>query len=711
MWIFVYMKKLQILGVFFGLGLLSGMARPGWEIPTGVPGGDWLRQYFEQETTRLESECLEDVRSKADWERLRPIRLQQMRDMLGMPPMENRPSLHAEVTGRIEAMDFTVENLHYQSLPGLYVTGNLYLPKKSSGKLPAILYVCGHGRVKKDGVSYGNKTHYRHHGAWFARHGYACLTIDTIQLGEIEGQHHGTYSGKMFWWMSRGYTPAGVEAWNGIRGIDYLLSRPEVDGSRIGVTGRSGGGAYSWWVAALDERVKVAVPVAGITSLRNHVVDGCVEGHCDCMFMVNTQRWDFAQVAALVAPRKLLICNTDNDSIFPLDGVVDVYNRTRRIYKVLGAEASIGLHITEGPHKDTQPLRMGAFHWFEKHLKGKSEVLLLSTPAKKFFEPEDLKVFHEIPQDERSSEIHETFVAEAPKTEVPADSIEWLSYTEGKLETLRKKTFGGWPMEGSIAPDGKLVLQAVTGGVRMQQLEFTAQDPFRLPLFLLHRDGLESKDLDLLVLNVLDETGWRDFLGWANVGFRKQLHDFSSDAIALNTEDWELQRKMFRNFKWGMAYVAPRGIGPTRFPTEGRKGIQIQRRFYLLGQTLEGMHVWDVRQAVRALREIKEMAEIPLWLQAEGRSAGVALYASLFENNIHRLDLHGLPKSHRDGPHFLNVSRHLDLPEAIAIAAGRSQVRVYQKQKGGWDFPSTVAGKLDWDRKQFKVVIMDDSEE
>jgi hypothetical protein len=266
-------------------------------------------------------------------------------------------------------------------------------------------------------------------------------------------------------------------------------------------------------------------------------------------------------------------------------------------------------------------------------------------------------------------------------------------------------------MEGSIAPDGKLVLQAVTGGVRMQQLEFTAQDPFRLPLFLLHRDGLKSKDLDLLVLNVLDETGWRDFLGWANVGFRKQLHDFSSDAIALNTEDWELQRKMFRNFKWGMAYVAPRGIGPTRFPTEGRKGIQIQRRFYLLGQTLEGMHVWDVRQAVRALRKIKGVAEIPLWLQAEGRSAGVALYASLFENNIHRLDLHGLPKSHRDGPHFLNVSRHLDLPEAIAIAAGRSQVRVYQKQKGGWDFPSAVAGKLDWDRKQFKVVIMDDSEE
>ena len=92
---------------------------------------------------------------------------------------------------------------------------------------------------------------------------------------------------------NRGYTPAGVEAWNCIRALDYLETRPEVDPKRLGVTGRSGGGAYSWWIAAIDERIKAAVPVAGITDLQNHVVDGCVEGHCDCMYMVNTYRWDY----------------------------------------------------------------------------------------------------------------------------------------------------------------------------------------------------------------------------------------------------------------------------------------------------------------------------------------------------------------------------------------------------------------------------------
>src|SRR5439155_1435406 len=80
-----------------------------------------------------------------------------------------------------------------------------------------------------------------------------------------------------WWWASRGYTPAGVEAWNGIRALDYLETRPEVDRSRIGITGRSGGGAYSWWIAALDDRIKVAVPTAGITTLKNHILDGAID--------------------------------------------------------------------------------------------------------------------------------------------------------------------------------------------------------------------------------------------------------------------------------------------------------------------------------------------------------------------------------------------------------------------------------------------------
>src|SRR5688500_13061229 len=265
-----------------------------------------LAEYFRAETRRIERECLNDIKSPEDWAAKKDALRKQLFEMLSLDPLPDKTDLKATITGSVDHSSFRVENVHFQSRPGLYVTGNLYLPKGTDKPAPAVLYVCGHSLVKKGDVSYGNKTAYQHHAAWFASHGYVCLVIDTLQLGEIEGIHHGTHRERMWWWNSRGYTPAGVEAWNCIRALDYFQSRKEVDPNRIGVTGRSGGGAYSWWAVALDDRVKCAVPVAGITDLRNHVVDGAVEGHCDCMFFVNTHRWDYATVAALAAPRPLL---------------------------------------------------------------------------------------------------------------------------------------------------------------------------------------------------------------------------------------------------------------------------------------------------------------------------------------------------------------------------------------------------------------------
>src|SRR4029079_2813435 len=154
--------------------------------------------------------------------------------------------LNAKITGSQEHDGIVIENLHFQSKPGLYVTGNLYRAQKPGGKLPAILYVCGHSGRGRD----GNKTAFQDHGMWFARNGYVCLIVDTLQLGEVAGKHHGTYNLGRWWWHSFAYTPAGVECWNGIRAIDYLVSRPEVDPERIAVTGISGGGASTIWIAA-----------------------------------------------------------------------------------------------------------------------------------------------------------------------------------------------------------------------------------------------------------------------------------------------------------------------------------------------------------------------------------------------------------------------------------------------------------------------------
>lgn len=233
------------------------------------PNDQWLARYFRAQTSMIESQCLTDIHSLADWQARRGEYRRQLQEMLGLWPMPERTDLKPVITGKLEEPDFTVEKLYFEALPKLYVTANLYLPKNQKGPAPAILYVCGHSQVMTNGISCGSKAHYQRHGAWFARNGYVCLTIDMLQYAEIQGRHRGTYNEGRWWWNSRGYTPAGVEAWFGIRALDYLCARPEVDPQRIGMTGRSGGGSYTWTVAALDDRVKVAAPVAGMTDLRN----------------------------------------------------------------------------------------------------------------------------------------------------------------------------------------------------------------------------------------------------------------------------------------------------------------------------------------------------------------------------------------------------------------------------------------------------------
>ncbi len=690
------MKTTPILSIAM-LALFA--ANSAWSEPPQIDtsrGDRMIAAYFAAETARLRDHCLADVNTLDEWQTKRDEYRRQLMEMLGLDPLPPRTELHATVTGKTEQEEFTVERLHYQSRPGLYVTGDLYLPKNLEKPAPAILYVCGHGGVKKDGISYGNKVHYQHHGAWFARNGYVCLTIDSLQLGEIEATHHGTYRYGMWWWHNRGYSPAGVEAWNCVRALDYLQSRPEVDPERLGVTGRSGGGAYSWWIAAIDERIKCAVPVAGITDLQNHVVDGCVEGHCDCMFMVNTYRWDYPLVAALVAPRPLLIGNSDRDGIFPLDGVVRTYTKVRKIYELYGAGDKLALNITAGPHKDTQVLRVHAFRWLNHYLKGDDS--LIEKTAVGFFEPEQLKVFDKLPEDQTNTEIHESFVAAADPPPPPDSESQWKSTRDGWHEALLEKSFRGWPDKpGPLAV--KEVWSVERDGLQFAAYDFTSQPHVGLRLYVMERAGGEKSDL--VVLNVLDEQSWQEYLAIARVGFEQELKDETLPEP--DKEAFEAERRMHENFKWAMAYVAPRGIGPTAWDQSERKQTQHRRRFALLGQTLDGMRVWDVRRAVQALRSLDGFKKTPLWLQSNRRMAGVTLYASLFDPEITRLDLHQLPKSHRDGPFLLNVRKTLDMPQTVAMAAERSRVVIYQEGTEGWDYATETAKRLGWGEKQLQI--------
>lgn len=658
-----------------------------------------LAKYFETQVTQIEADnSLLKYRTLEEWEAAKPNLRQQLFDMLGLNPLPERTSLRPEVTGVIEKADFRVEKLHFQSSPGLYVTGNLYLPKVVDKPLPTILYVCGHARVMKDGVSFGNKTAYQHHGAWFARNGYACLTIDTLQLGEIEGIHHGTYRHDRWWWNSRGYTPAGVEAWNCMRALDYLESRQEVDAACIGVTGRSGGGAYSWWISALDDRIKCAVPVAGMTSLRNHVVDGCVEGHCDCMYLLNTYRWDYATVAALVAPRPLLISNSDKDGIFPLDGVVDVHQQVRHIYDLYDRPRQHGLHITEGPHKDTQELRIHAFRWFNRFLKGDES--LVEKVAMKYFEPEQLKVFVDLPSGEKNTTIDESFVptaAATPRESVLTASRRWMGSARTQLRT---HCFGAWPdSHQEWKPDNNVRLERLkhrgNSSNSVVRIHFESQTHVQLFVDVVMRDvDVEDDSTPQQILSQIEH--FELFNADQNTWDAYQTEILTS---AKATEPPNAVATFIRNETSEVGHAVGiftgRGIGAHAFIGDKRKLTQIERRFQLIGTTSDTMRIWDLRRALQVTRsQLNKNTSVTLSTNGTGTAV---LLASLFDDPVNSIQLRSLSNIESPPMNVFNLQKVMNRDKIpIALAALRCPVMIEGPDIVSTSFVDSLTADARW---------------
>lgn len=630
------------------------------------------QRYFERQVFEViqprEKAFYDNVQSWNHWQNLREEEHAALWRDLGLEGLEVGGPLETKVTGTLEHEDVVVEKLHFQSLPGLYVTGNLYLPKERSGKLPAILYLCGHGKVAKDGVSYGNKVHYQHHGIGFAKHGFACLVIDTVQLGEIEGLHHGTHNLKLWDWIDRGYTPAGMEAWNAMRAIDLLMADERIDGERIGVTGRSGGGAYSWWTAALDERVKAAAPVAGITDLQDHVVENCVAGHCDCMYFVNRRGVDYSRVAALVAPRPLLLVNTDRDPIFPLAGVVRTIEPVFGLYELAGKRNDVGVAFGPGAHQDTPDIQLPVLRWMLAHLQPDfAGEVSVDAFAKKPFAPEQLKVFATIPEDEIVTTIHERRL---PAKALPAKLTggEWAERTVaiGEFLAPAESTDAGFAEVGARPGDAREWLRFAEGSEREGDgptLGWTAamQTP---------KEGAPQPTI------VFIESG----MGRADLSIRDGDRESSRTPLP---ENWNLpadQKEASALGKQGQGFIyfLPSGTGPTALGGDEKATTHWLRKFYLLGQSLPQIRSQDLIQGLNPLLTLaareSENGDLPPIIYAREDAVLPALVWAVDDQTV-ECELHlDLRDWRHDQTTWIGIARVMDPRELILLAAERHPV-------------------------------------
>lgn len=288
-------------------------------------------------------------------------------------PMPEKTPLNARTTGVIKQEDYIVEKVVYESTPGYYVTAALFLPRKRKGKLPAVIYASGHTTN-----GFRSET-YQHIIINLVKKGFAVLAFDPIGQGERlqyydKQQQKGrfnsatiehSYPGAQCY--ISGYSPTNYFVWDGIRSVDYLLTRKEVDPERIGMTGRSGGGTQTAFTAAFDDRILAAAPECFITSMEYVLKSIGPQDAEQNLFHMISEGLDHADLLEVRAPKPGLMITTTRD-FFSIQGARDTFKEVQEFYKGLGKEELISMVEDDDVHTSTKKNREAMYAFFQKYL-------------------------------------------------------------------------------------------------------------------------------------------------------------------------------------------------------------------------------------------------------------------------------------------------------------------------------------------------------
>ena len=320
--------------------------------------------------------------TQAEWTEKAAALRQQIRVANGLIPTHEPTPLNAEIFGKIEREDYSVEKVYFEPFPGFFTTGNLYRPLGKTGPFPGIVSPHGHwGRGRLENIERGSIP-----GRCinFAKQGYVIFAYDMLGYNDSGKQIDHNYGGARegLW----GLSAMGLQLQNSIRSIDFLERLPDVDSERIGCTGASGGGTQTFILTAVDERIKVSAPV--------NMISATMQGGCLCENAPNL-RLDVSniEIGALMAPRPLLLVSATGDWTVKTPTVE--YPAIRSIYAHFDAEDKVHQVQVDAEHNYNKESREAVYAWFAKWFLGAEDASAFKEVAFEVEPDDDLLVFAE----------------------------------------------------------------------------------------------------------------------------------------------------------------------------------------------------------------------------------------------------------------------------------------------------------------------------
>lgn len=330
---------------------------------------DLANQAYDQLKER--DNIISNLHSLSDWKQRQQSVKKTLMDIVGPFPLKT--PLNARITKRIQKDDYTLENIIYESLPGFHVTSSLFIPNELKAKAPAIIYCSGHTTM-----GYRSPV-YQHVILNLVKKGFIVFAYDPVGQGErlqyFDSQtgkstvggptHEHSYPGAQT--FITGSSEARYMIWDGIRAVDYLLTRKKVDPSRIGITGRSGGGTQSAYIAAFDERICAAAPENYITNFTRLIQAIGPQDAEQNFYHEIVSGIDHADLLEVRAPKPTLMITTTRD-MFPIQGVMETAKEVSHIYKAFDKEANFRMVEADTIHASAKKNREAMYAFFQKYL-------------------------------------------------------------------------------------------------------------------------------------------------------------------------------------------------------------------------------------------------------------------------------------------------------------------------------------------------------